>query len=127
MRKFLLENTHIERIVSFGDDNVFDEVSRHTLVLVFKKIDTNFDLKSAQVKIDNSLDLLKTTSVSFVDACSNEVPQFVFYQCPDHQLRFEGDNRRFSILKRIDDISNRLGDICYVNYGAQISSKEKGR
>lgn len=122
VRKFLLENTYIERIVSFGEENVFDEVSRQTLVPVFSKKSPDWD--AAKTRIDDPLSVQQTT-VSAKQR-HREIPQVVFYKLPGYQIRHEVDPAEFILLDKIDRLSIRLGNLCYVNYGAQVSSKEKG-
>jgi len=122
-RRFLLENTRIERMVSFGEQNVFEEVSRHTLVPVFAKVGP--DWESAVVRIDDPLRLVAAAPAATGEDY-REVLQAFFYRLPGHQLRHEVGSTSFAVLDRIDLASIRLGNICYVNYGAQVSSKEKG-
>jgi type I restriction-modification system DNA methylase subunit len=119
-RKFLLENTHIERVVSFGEENVFDEVSRQTLIPVFRKEVP--DLALVEIQVESPLRLLGLALEN-----GYKIPQNFFYQLPEYQLRFEGTAAHLTILSKIDEVSCRLGEVCYVNYGAQVSSKEKGK
>ena len=118
IRGFLLRNTRIRHILSFGEENVFDEVSRQTLVPVFVKEQP--DLGSEVIRID----ALETTMRQARTV--REVPQRVFHELPGYQIRHEVDPIQFAILDKVDSLSIRLGNLCYVNYGAQVSSKEKG-
>ena len=54
------------------------------------------------------------------------VQQSLFYDLPGSQLRHEASSAHFELLQRMDKVSIRLGNICYVNYGAQVSSKRPG-
>lgn len=122
VRKFLLSNSRINHLLSFGDENVFDEVSRQTLVLVVQK--TPPDLSNDLISIDSGKTLAgeaNRTSLRYT------VPQSVFYNLPGFQLRHEASSNHFSLLQKIDERSIRLGNICYVNYGAQVSSKAPGK
>ena len=121
-RKFLLEHTRLEHILAFGKENVFEEVSRQTLVPVFAK--TVPDLESAQVRIDDPT--LLTSTVSQPDSERRSVRQAMFLELPGYQIRHELTPKELAVLKKIDTLSVRLGEICYVNYGAQVSSKKKG-
>lgn len=122
-RKFLLEHTQMERIVSFGEENVFEEVSRQTLVPIFWK--TRPDYESAKVQIDDPLLLIQEGSSQFIESL-RQIPQVLFYRLPGHQIRHEVGLAHFAILDKMDEQSTRLGNLCYINYGAQVSSKQKG-
>lgn len=121
VRRYLLENTYIKSIVPFGEENVFDEVSRQTLVIVFQKQEV--DWTKATIKIENPSNLLLVNST---DSNARYIPQIQFYNLPNYQLRHEVTASEFKILDKIDSNSIYLGTINYVNYGAQVSSKERG-
>ena len=108
------------RLISFGEANVFDEVSRQTLAPIFIKKEPA--LLSSKIKIDEGLSLVDPDrTVSF-----HEVPQSLFLELPGYQIRHEVTIEQFDLLQKIDRESIRLGNICYVNYGAQVSSKKSG-
>ncbi|MBK7216593.1 MAG: Eco57I restriction-modification methylase domain-containing protein [Candidatus Promineofilum sp.] len=121
MRRFLLENSCITRLLSFGEANVFDEVSRQTLVLVVQKAVP--DLTTAIISVDSGEVLAEGKHIS---PLRYTVQQSLFYGLPGSQLRHEASSAHFELLQRMDKVSIRLGNICYVNYGAQVSSKQPG-
>ena len=123
IRRFLLARTCIERIMSFGEENIFEEVARQTLVPIFLK--SNPDWNTTRVQIDDPLLVVQDPS-SYSRPCSRETPQIVFYQTPGHQIRHEVKPQQFQILHQIDELTILLGNVCYVNYGAQVSSRNKG-
>lgn len=119
-RGFLLINTTIASILSFGNKNVFDEVSRHTLVPVFTKYLPSEDSK---VYIDSlSIDINGTSTIN-----RNLIDQNAFLKLPGYQIIYDIEISSLNLRKKIEDISDKIGNVCYVNYGAQISSREKGK
>ena len=124
IRRFILERTCIERIVSFGEENVFEEVARQTLIPIFLKSSPHWD--STRVQIDDPFFVME--NVSFHSGGKHrEVPQVVFHQLPGYQIRHEIKPQQFQILNQIDELTILLGNVCYVNYGAQVSSRGKGK
>ena len=121
-RRFLLENTWMVRFAYSGEENVFEGVSRHTIIPVFKKSIPDFDV--AEVRID-FIDVAKKKFS--IKPSVQSVLQFTFCQLPEYQIRYGKELDGLTVVGKVDDLSVRLGDICYVNYGAQVSSKEKGK
>jgi hypothetical protein len=54
------------------------------------------------------------------------IPQELWAQTPQNVFRTDLTKRRFEELQRLRKNAIELREICRVNYGAQISSKEKG-
>lgn len=118
VRMFLLTKATLAELVSFGEENVFEEVSRQTLVAVFRKSKPE---KNGKVLIHDPMSV-----VSGHASVLREIPQQLFVDLPGHQIRHEASANEFNVLERIEKLSFRLGNLCYVNYGAQVSSREKG-
>ncbi|ABE53032.1 Eco57I restriction-modification methylase domain-containing protein [Methanococcoides burtonii] len=118
VRKYILENTNIKNILTSGVRNVFEGVSRQSIVLIIKnskpkKVDNIISIN--YIDEDNNISILNSTKQSDWNN---------LFQC---QFRYEMDSTSFDIISHIDKLKVRLGNIYYVNYGAQISSKEKGK
>jgi hypothetical protein len=121
IRARLLTHTWLVRVMSFGEENIFDEVSRQTLIPVFQKLESNADWRTFTTLIDSP------PGVSSEEKpIARSVPQARFYDSPEHQIRLANHASEHKIIERIDDVSVPLGSICYVNYGAQVSSRVKG-
>ncbi|KAA9400688.1 hypothetical protein Har1131_18580 [Haloarcula sp. CBA1131] len=115
-RKFLLENTTIREIVGFGEKNVFEGVSRQTAIPIIEK---SAPLSDHTIRINQEYN-------PDADKGEKEITQSDFLELPGFQIRHESELKELDILDKIEETSRKMGDICYVNYGAQISSKEKG-
>ena len=124
IRRFILESTCIERIVSFGEENIFEEVARQTLVPVFLKSIPNWN--TTQVQMDDPIMVMENFSTRSSKS-RRETPQVVFHQTPGYQIRHEIKPQQYQILNQMDELTILLGNVCYVNYGAQVSSKNKGK
>ncbi|WP_432277079.1 Eco57I restriction-modification methylase domain-containing protein, partial [Halobacterium salinarum] len=115
LRSHLLEETELRKVASFGEKNVFEGVSRQTVIPIFRNMSPSED---SLVHIDNR----------FIETAAEdaEIPQSFFANTPGSQIRHESGVEQFNLLEKLEEQSVRLGNVCYVNYGAQISSKEKG-
>src|SRR5947208_10025961 len=54
------------------------------------------------------------------------VPQQLWSRTPRNVFRLDLTTARFEQLMRVERAGILLGDVCYIAYGAQISSSEKG-
>ena len=123
LRKFLLEKTQIESIISFGEENVFTGVSRQTVAPVFTK--QRPELDEHDVHIVDPSEVVPSSMAEDIEGGSSIIPQSMFYENVGYQIRHELSEDEFEILEKMEG-TLRLGNICYVNYGAQVSSKEPG-
>jgi len=57
---------------------------------------------------------------------SHEVPQAAMLAQHEHMLRLDLSELALGLCERVDRLSVPLGDLVHVNYGAQMSSREKG-
>jgi len=117
IRKYILENTNIKAILTADERNVFEGVSRQSIVLI---------LKNSAKSMDNII------SVHLLDeddniSTLNSIKQLDWNNLFQNQFRYEMDSTSLDIISYINKSKVRLGNIYYVNYGAQISSKEKGK
>ena len=121
IRAHLLTHTWLVRVMSFGEENVFEEVSRLTLIPVFQKLEPGVDWRTFITLIDALPDASRTEKT-----IARSMSQARFYDSPEHQIRLANHDLEHEIIARIDSVSVTLGSICYVNYGAQVSSRVKG-
>ncbi|MDL0130440.1 TaqI-like C-terminal specificity domain-containing protein [Halobacterium salinarum] len=115
-REYFLKETSFREIVSFGEKNVFDGVSRQTAIPIIEKSNPSSD-HTISINQEFNPD---------TDTSRKDISQSDFLGLPGFQIRHESELRELDILDKMEDVSRRMGDICYVNYGAQISSQEKG-
>ena len=119
LRRFLLEKMTMDSLLVFDESNVFADVSRKTAVLVVTN-DTN---QHYSVKVrENSLWEQDRNSIRY---CL-DINKDCWLHSHSCRFRVDFDERQEQLLTRLDELSLKVGNICYVNYGAQVSSKEKG-
>ena len=58
---------------------------------------------------------------------SHEIQQSRFLGLHEEMLRLDLTEAGFQLCRRIEERSDNVGKLCWVNYGAQMSSKEKGK
>lgn len=121
-RTLLLKETTIESIADIRKVMVFADVPVITMIPVFRK---------AKPGPANAIDIFRPTEDSTkrkVEAFrhSHTVSQATLLKQHEAMLRLDMSASAESFVRTIEKNSCTLGDICYVNYGAQMSSKKKG-
>jgi adenine-specific DNA-methyltransferase len=116
IRKYMLNETDLVSITLFEDSNVFTDVARRTIIYLLNKSSS----KALQVNISEVLP--SEARITF----KNSVEKSQWRKSKDYRFNTNADSNIFDLLEKIDKKSLRLGNVCYVNYGAQVSSKEKG-
>ena len=116
IREYLLQAADIRSITLFEDSNVFDEVARRTII-----IDIIGNMKS-----ENEISINQTDSVNHQIIFKSTVSKDKWLNSSDNRFNVNANNSVLGLLEKIDKNSYHLGSLCYVNYGAQVSSKEKG-
>lgn len=116
-RIFLLSDMALLSILEFNEINVFENVSRRTSVFIAsKEICAN----------DYSVKIYSNTIESGI-TLTNEVKKSQWLSQPKVLFTIRSSSFNNKLLEKIDSQSSRVGNYFYVNYGAQVSSKEKGR
>ena len=116
-RKFLLIQMYITSILEFNDTNVFDGVARRTTVLVAKKDEnkSNYKINIHSNKNRNIIGLIKN------------IERDSLFRHPNHSFLIDGSDEKDNLVLKIENQSGKIGNFFYVNYGAQVSSKIKGK
>ncbi len=114
LREHLLQEANIRTITPFGEENVFDGVSRQTVVPIITKREPN----ASKTYIDRQF--LENEKES------RKIDQSIFLDMPGSQWRYDSKIDEINILEKVESKSIRVGDAFYVNYGVQASSEEKG-
>ena len=116
-RKFLLEDMQLKTILEFNDTNVFENVSRRTTVLMAVKYinNENYPIYISGNEQSNQIRIL------------NKVEKQSWLRNPKHIFLVKGNNQEDSLLSKLELQSDKIGNFFYVNYGAQVASKEKGK
>ena len=121
-RRFLLLNSRVESIADIRTVRVFGQVPVITIVPVVVK-----DPPQARDEIQIFVpDPNSTRYEVSAFVFSHSVPQKVLLEQHESMWRLDLSAHRHKLLRKIDTASIKLGDLCYVNYGAQMSSKKKG-
>jgi len=119
MRRYLLSVLNIESILHFDETNVFDEVSRLCIVYVLKKGSINKSTPS------NVRAAIETEPLSYTE---HQVEPITWLYSYNSQIRTDKTYLEgLPLLSKINRQSDSIGQHLYVNVGATLSSKEKGR
>lgn len=116
LRKHLLDEKELLSVTLFETNNVFDEVARRTIIYLFK------NEKNSKPDVN----ILETNSQEFKIDYKTSISKDEWRRSSDYRFNTSADNDIFTLLEKIETNSLRLGNICYINYGAQVSSKIKG-
>jgi hypothetical protein len=116
LRKHLLDEKELLSVTLFETNNVFDEVARRTIIYLFK------NEKNSKPDVN----ILETNSKEFKIDYKTSISKDEWRKSSDYRFNTSADNDIFTLLEKIETNSLRLGNICYINYGAQVSSKIKG-
>lgn len=122
-RKLILESATVESIADLRTVKVFKSVPVITIIPVIAK--STPPKKHAIEIIRPSEDSTKTKVASFIQ--SHKIPQHLLYDQNEHMLRLDLTSDAAKMIQKVERRSLYIGDLCYVNYGAQMSSKEKGK
>ena len=121
-RRLLLERTTVESIADIRSVRVFGEVPVITIVPV---IVHRAPPKSNDIQILKPSAASTKTSVAAFEN-SHVVSQEQMLMQHESMLRLDLSKEATKLVAKMELRSVKLGDLCYVNYGAQMSSKEKG-
>ncbi len=119
LRKHFLNNVRLETILHFDETNVFDEVSRLCIVYVIEK---------EQPLSDSAVIVRSATTTDPLDFEQHKVERIAWLNSYNSQIRTDAKYvEGLPLLKKIENGSDFLGQHLYVNVGATLSSKVKGR
>lgn len=111
IRKFLLENSTILNIVMNPDDT-FKAAVVDTVILISMK----------GKKRNNTISIAKFINDKINEI--NSIKQEVFYNNNRHIFNIHINNKKGSILLKIEDNSLRVKDLCFVNRGVHAYRKD---
>lgn len=119
LRCYVLRNMTLLSLLTFQETNMFAKVSRKTVVLVIDR----------SGRAAETVPLLRYHEVrrgeGFI-AFDRDVDLALWRDDPTCQFRIDASADLESITAKIESSGVRLGNICYVNYGAQLASKRPG-
>jgi len=116
LRKSLLSDYSLQSILGFGEENVFEDVSRQCVVYIVRK---DAAIASEQsLRLATASNPLSYREIAIVD---NEV----WLNAYNYQIRNDAHYVAcLPTLHKIEQASNLLGQYLYVNVGATVSSKK---
>ena len=121
-RKLLIREFTIDSIADLRTVRVFGEVPVITMIPVVRNTKPK---PNSQVRVYRpGADATKSDPGTIY--LSHQVRQRVFARQHEYMLRLDITEEAFALCSRIEEASIRVGDVCWVNYGAQMSSREKG-
>lgn len=117
LRRYILKQTIVRRILDFGETNVFPDVSRHCVVYVIQALQSD----GTAMTIVEKPSAPQMTEMHFAGA----LPQAEWLELEGVQIRTElSDAMVRQVSKKVFSHSIRLGQICYVMVGATTHSKD---
>ncbi|MCY2989872.1 MAG: N-6 DNA methylase [Planctomycetota bacterium] len=121
-RKMVLEASRVVSIADLRTVRVFGRVPVITIIPVMEK---DPPPKHWRIQIHRpGPDATKTYAGAI--GPSHTVRQAALLAQHEHMLRLDLSDAALALCSRVEQASITVGDICWVNYGAQMSSKEKG-
>ncbi len=121
MRNLILNTCVLETIVDLSDYRVFTDASVATCIVILRKESDERARISNQVRIikQETYDCGILSEASFLD-------QRVFSETPHSTFRLDLDARTLRLLRKIEETSLDLGDICYLITGAVLHDPATG-
>jgi len=113
VRKAFIDNEIVSSLSVFGTERVFAKVSRKVCILTLMP-----SVKQQEIEI------VKWEGGQIVETTLVEPLSWASYH--NYIFNVEVSKHDFAIMQKIESQSIKVGNIFYVNYGAQISSKVKG-
>jgi len=110
LRKYLLDNTYIEKIVDYTGISVFDATVTGCIYIL--------KLKKEHESSENEIEIIKVKD--------NEryfIKQILFYKTPSFMFRIELSSINVDIINKMNN-NKKVDDFCYVSMGAEVHSKE---
>ena len=115
IRDHLLKTVNIKSLTLFEDSNVFDEVARRTIIIDMDKKDFS----------NNEVIINETDSIHQRVTFKHHISKVEWLKSSDRRFNVNANDNIYKLLDKIDSLSLKVGNLCYVNYGAQVSSKQK--
>ncbi len=121
-RSEILSSTRISRIADLRTIKVFNEVPVITIIPILQKQKPD---RGHVIVVDGpSKEATKRHPGSLQP--NREVVQARLKTLPEKMLRIDFTEEVAAIIKKMDNLSITLGELTLVNYGAQMSSRQKG-
>ncbi|TGL97887.1 Eco57I restriction-modification methylase domain-containing protein [Leptospira jelokensis] len=113
LRKYLIESKILDKICEFGTVRVFENVSRKVIILIIK----NDKINDKLTIVDYNKQKEKERTIKLSDFLKND----------NYLFNTDSSSSKVKLKQKIESNSYKIGNIFYLNYGAQVSSKIKGK
>ena len=117
IRKLILNNTKINKIIDLTQFNIFKHVSNSLIIMFLEKTRVNED-NIVEIKKPKKAHTLNETS-------SNTIHQSVFKNLKDYSIRLKLNDDNIDIINKIKNKSIELGEICYITSGTRSIPQSK--
>jgi hypothetical protein len=121
-RNLLLTRTEIRRVADLRTIKVFGKVPVITMITILQKRKPK---PKHVIEIDGPSAAATAYHPGAIQS-AHQVVQARLKALPEYMLRIDFTEEVAALVKKIDRRSVKFGDLTYVNYGAQMSSKLKG-
>jgi len=117
IRKFILENCVIVKIVDLTQYKIFEQATVDNVIIVLKKETSlkkrnNNKVKIIKPKVDPSVNKKILEEVK-------EISQNIFLTTEEYLFRLDVNTDTIKLKEKIENNSIFINDICYVNWGAR--------
>jgi hypothetical protein len=119
LRAYLLSDLRLDSLLVFDESNVFAGVSRKTAVVVIERSHEG----------DEAIDIYRNTAWGTGESLiqhETTIDRSLWQRNPTFQFKIRSESRGEDLLDKIDAVCVRVGNVAYVNYGAQVSSRQRG-
>jgi len=117
LRKFILDNCCIEKIVDLTKFKIFEEATVDNVILVLKK-EKNGILRNKNKIAIIAPEVDPTQQVGIIENI-REVSQSVYKNATENLFRLDIDERKIKLREKIEHGSRFISQFCYVNWGAR--------
>ncbi len=122
MRKLILDTCVIESIVDLSEYKVFETASVATGIVILRKESDESVRRVNKISVTKQ----KTYDDGIKERATHFVAQSIFHETPHHTFRLDLNVETMQLLRKIDDRSLKLGDVCYLITGAVLHDPKTG-
>ncbi|MBU4547315.1 MAG: Eco57I restriction-modification methylase domain-containing protein, partial [Euryarchaeota archaeon] len=122
LREFILNNCIMNQIVDLTPFKIFEGAVNTPIILILRKEN------NSKLRMDNYLTVISPEYPNEIHESTiriSKIPQSIFFEIPDYKFRFNLNEDVIPIIKKIENNSIDLGDICYINWGTRSVPQSK--
>lgn len=117
LRKFILENCTVVKIIDLTAYKVFEQATVDNVILVLLKE------KDSKLRNKNTIQIVKPLNTFFISKRIEEdiskIAQKTFLEDKENLFRIDVNPKKLKLKEKIENDSLFIKDICYVNWGAR--------